>query len=49
MASDHGIFIRVPSDEKNFLDQYCLKTSRTKTDVLRGLLRALMEKESINA
>ena len=34
----------VSDEEKELLEKYCRKTKRTKTDVLRELIRTLEEK-----
>ncbi|MDJ0532348.1 MAG: ribbon-helix-helix protein, CopG family [Xenococcaceae cyanobacterium MO_207.B15] len=35
------ISIRLETKEKELLDQYCLLTDRTQTDVIRELIRSL--------
>ncbi|MDJ0569070.1 MAG: ribbon-helix-helix protein, CopG family [Pleurocapsa sp. MO_192.B19] len=38
------ISIRLEAKEKELLDQYCLLTDRTQTDVIRELIRSLKRK-----
>ncbi|NEP00150.1 MAG: ribbon-helix-helix protein, CopG family [Symploca sp. SIO2E9] len=38
--------IRIPDHELKILDRYARKTKRTKTDIVRELIRSLESKES---
>jgi hypothetical protein len=42
--SEKRLDIRLPEDELQILDDYCKATGRTKTDVLRELIRKLARK-----
>ena len=42
--SEKRLDIRLPEDELQILDDYCKTTGRTKTDVLRELIRKLSRK-----
>jgi predicted DNA-binding protein len=41
MASKETIQIRLPKEEKDIIDEYCQKTGRTQTDVIREFIRSL--------
>lgn len=41
MPSDKTITIRLPHHELEHFEAYCAKAGRTKTDVLRELIRKL--------
>jgi predicted DNA-binding protein len=44
-TSDKILTVRVPDIEMERLDTYCAQTKRTKTDVIRELIRRLPIKE----
>ena len=44
MEDEKQLNIRIPGQEMDVLDAYCKQTSRTKTDVLRELIRGLSKK-----
>ena len=46
MAGEKQLNIRIPGKEIHILETYCNQTSRTKTDVLRELIRSLSKKVS---
>lgn len=46
MEDEKQLNIRVPGHEMEILEAYCQQTSRTKTDVLRELIRNLSKKVS---
>ncbi|MEH2360712.1 ribbon-helix-helix protein, CopG family [Nostoc sp.] len=46
MADEKQLNIRIPEKEMDVLERYCKQTSRTKTDVLRELIRSLSKKVS---
>ena len=43
--SDKVLTVRVPDIEMEMLDRYCAQTKRTKTDVIRELIRGLPIKD----
>jgi len=42
--SDRVLNVRLPANEVDLLEAYCLQTNRTKTDVVRELVRSLRRK-----
>jgi predicted DNA-binding protein len=42
--SDKVLNIRLPANEVDMLEAYCQQVSRTKTDVIRELVRSLRRK-----
>jgi predicted DNA-binding protein len=46
MEDEKQLNIRIPGKEMDILETYCKQTSRTKTDVLRELIRSLSKKVS---
>ena len=46
MEDEKQLNIRIPIKEMDVLESYCKQTSRTKTDVLRDLIRTLSKKVS---
>jgi predicted DNA-binding protein len=44
MANEKRVDIRIPEIEFQLLENYCKLTGRTKTDVLRELIRSLKRK-----
>ncbi|MDB9316614.1 ribbon-helix-helix protein, CopG family [Nodularia spumigena] len=46
MKDERRLTIRIPPEELDLLEAYCEQTSRTKTGVMRDLIRALSRKVS---
>ncbi|MUL35197.1 ribbon-helix-helix protein, CopG family [Gloeocapsopsis dulcis] len=46
MTAERKLTIRIPQQELDLLEAYCEQTSRTKTDVIRELIRKLAQKVS---
>ncbi|MDJ0737278.1 MAG: ribbon-helix-helix protein, CopG family [Nostocaceae cyanobacterium] len=44
MKDERKVTIRIPQTELDILEAYCEQTSRTKSDVLRELIRKLSTK-----
>lgn len=44
MKDERKVTIRIPQAELDILEAYCEQTSRTKSDVLRELIRKLSAK-----
>lgn len=42
--SDRVLNVRLPANEVDLLEVYCLQANRTKTDVVRELVRSLRRK-----
>ena len=42
--SDKVLNVRLPSNEMRLLEDYCQQSNRTKTDVIRELVRSLKRK-----
>jgi hypothetical protein len=41
IMSTYNLNVRIPENEKEILEKYCEKTSRSKTEVIRELIRSL--------
>lgn len=39
--STYNLNVRIPENERQILETYCEKTSRSKTEVIRELIRSL--------
>jgi predicted DNA-binding protein len=48
MKDERKVTIRIPQTELDILEAYCEQTSRTKSDVLRELIRKLSAKVKKN-
>ncbi|MDB9316385.1 CopG family transcriptional regulator [Nodularia spumigena CS-586/05] len=44
MKDERRITIRIPQEELDWLEAYCEQVARTKTDVMRELIRGLSRK-----
>ncbi|WP_414581250.1 ribbon-helix-helix protein, CopG family [Scytonema sp. PCC 10023] len=36
--------VRIPQNERKILEEYCNRTNRSKTDVIREFIRSLQER-----